>query len=582
MKRVLHIAVLLISMGAGRSAGAQCVDHSITITAGTWPDEVSWQLVAPAGGVVASGFAPTVQIVCLPPGCYTMYMFDLFGDGWNGATFTIRVLPGNAVVSTGTLNAGTDGLAQVNIGGGCDPPGCVGYNLTLTGGAYPAEISWNLVGTTSVIATGSAPSTTSICVLPGCYTMQMFDDFGDGWNGATWALTTTAGATVASGTLGTGSIGISTFGLGVPAGTCATQGPVVASDCPQAVNVCTNINFMIDPNGSGSLNEIPPLGSLGNPDLLADDLAYSAWGSDNWGCLRNNEFNSTWMVVNIETGGSLEFIFGGLDTQVGFYDWIMYPYNTNTCSQVSANAVAPVRCNWNGVAFGGTGLVSTIPPGGDVTNYEPPLNVVAGQQYLICFSNWSSVTTTVPLVFGGTAVVSCSPLPVELISFEAIASTERVDLEWVTATESSSLRFDVERSMDHEHWTVIGTLAAAGHSERPTHYRLPDGSPLTGQAYYRLRMLDMDGSYDHSMVLSVFREPGNISCHPNPSNGSFSVHGVSEDAVVEVMDIYGRPVAASLVWDRAGAGHVELDQRKTGWYTIRIGSRTGRLLVVAP
>ncbi|MBK7945366.1 MAG: hypothetical protein IPJ85_08690 [Flavobacteriales bacterium] len=46
--------------------------------------------------------------------------------------------------------------------------------------------------------------------------------------------------------------------------------PVVASDCNQAVNVCTNINFQIDPNGSGSVYEIPPLGSLGNPDFIPD------------------------------------------------------------------------------------------------------------------------------------------------------------------------------------------------------------------------------------------------------------------------------------------------------------------------
>ena len=200
------------------------------------------------------------------------------------------------------------------------------------------------------------------------------------------------------------------------------------------MNICTNISFSIDPNGIGTMNEIPSLGSVGNPLLYWGDGTLSPWGSDNEGCLQNNELNSTWMVVNIAQGGLLEFTFGGLGTQAGFYDWIMYPYSAGTCSDIPANAQAPVTCNWNWVSFGGTGLASTVPGGGDPGNYEPPLAVQTGEQYLICFSNWSSVSTVVPLQFGGTAVVSCEPvvLPIELLSFEAMTITDGVELNWVT------------------------------------------------------------------------------------------------------------------------------------------------------
>jgi hypothetical protein len=173
------------------------------------------------------------------------------------------------------------------------------------------------------------------------------------------------GGVVQGGTLSTGTIGQAVIPLGVPAGSCGSVGPITASDCPDAVNICTNYSWAIDPNGIGAMNEIPPLGSLGNPDLWLGDAVPSAWGSDNWGCLRNNELNSTWMIVNISGSGSLEFTFGGLGTQAGFYDWIMYPYSSVTCAAVMANTVPPIRCNWNAVSFGGTGLASTVPPGGD-------------------------------------------------------------------------------------------------------------------------------------------------------------------------------------------------------------------------
>ena len=569
MRSALYIAVLALGFGSSIALTAQCTNHTITITSGTFPGEVSWQLVAPGGGVVASGFAPTTVTVCLPVGCYTMYMFDSFGDGWNGATFTVRVQPSNAVVSSGTLGSGSAGQAQVNIGGGCNPPGCVSYNLTITAGTFPGEISWNLVGTTSIITSGFAPMTASVCILPGCYTMQMFDDFGDGWNGATWTLATTGGVTISSGTLGTGTIGSTTFAVGVPPANCAST-VVTASDCAQAVNVCTNIAFQIDPNGAGSLNEIPPLGSLGNPNLIPDFIN-SAWGTDNWGCLRNNELNSTWMVVNIQTGGSLEFIFGGLGTQAGFYDWIMYPYSASACSQVIGNTLAPVRCNWNGVSYGGTGLVSSIPPGGDVTNYEPPLNVLTGQRYLICFSNWSSVTTSVPLVFGGTAVVSCTPLPVELIAFDATVGGARVSLEWTTASELNSLHFEVERSADMVAWEKIDHVQAMGNAHAQTGYASTDHAPLPGMSYYRLRMVDLDGSFTLSPVRSVRMTEDKLVCHPNPTCGSFTVLDVPEGATIEVLDMLGRSIAVEVRMDPLRKASVDLRSPAPGLYTVRMG-----------
>lgn len=349
--------------------------------------------------------------------------------------------------------------------------------------------------------------------------------------------------------------------------------PVVASDCNQAVNVCTNINFQIDPNGFGSVYEIPPLGSLGNPDYGIFSLVppyYNPWGTTNEGCLRAGELNSTWMVVNVLTGGSLTFTFGGLGTQTGFYDWIMYPYNANACAQVAANQLAPVRCNWNGVSFGGTGLAAPPPAGGNATNFEPPLNVGSQTQWLICFSNWSSVTTAVPLQFGGTAVVSCSPLPMELMLFDAVIEGRTVALEWLTLSENLSSRFVVERSADGLDWTDIAMVPAAGESQQPLVYKITDGNPLQGTSYYRLRMIDLDGGFQHSLVRSVTMKHASLSIIPNPAQGRFVVHGVAEGAEVRLIDPLGRVVAASLSRAADSAVEVEPLSASPGVYTIQV------------
>lgn len=564
--RIMLAACAAWSMGA---ASAQCTTYTITVGGGAFDYEIDWELVNDMGTVVASGIAPQTVAVCLPNGCYTMYMYDLFGDGWNGATFNIKVQPANTTVSSGTMVNNNFGTAQVNLGGGCGGGNCSNYTLSVTGGSYPTEISWNLISGVLIVGTGFAPSTQTLCLDTGCFVMQMFDQFGDGWNGATWTLTNSGGTTVGSGTLGTGTIGQQMIDLSPTTG-CASSGPVVASDCPQAVNICTNYSWSVDPNGSGALNEIPPLGSIGNPDLQPGGAA-SAWGTDNWGCLRSNELNSTWMIVNISGSGSLEFTFGGLGSQAGFYDWIMYPYNASACAQVMANQVPPVRCNWNGVSFGGTGLAATTPPGGDPTNYEPPLNVLAGQQYIICFSNWSSVTTSVPLEFGGTATVSCTTviLPLELTAFTAEQEVATVRLRWTTATEQNTAHFAIERKSGAGDWAVIGELSASGTSQHENRYDFTDHTAEAGHNYYRLHMVDTDGSSTWSPTVHALFRPLGPSVYPNPASGGFWVR--AGESAFTIVDAMGRAVPHRVARVRGDACEVSLPQGSRGVFTVLIG-----------
>lgn len=482
------------------------------------------------------------------------------------------------------------------------PPGaCTAVNipsLPVTGQAVVCHAS-NLIGSANVTSFCGTASNLYLGGNEALYTVTptVTQNYVINYGGQTWSsIWVFSGACPAAGGTCVGSVSNSTatqtlsvaMTAGVqywilfdtwptPASPCpgtfsisAVPPPVVASDCNQAVNVCTNINFQIDPNGFGSVYEIPPLGSLGNPDFLAGDFVSSPWGTDNWGCLRAGELNSTWMIVNVLTGGTLEFTFGGLGTQTGFYDWIMYPYNASACAQVAGNLMAPVRCNWNGVSYGGTGLSATVPPGGDPSNFEPPLNVAAMTQWLICFSNWSSVTTAVPLQFGGTAVVSCSPLPMELVSFEAVALAGRVELEWLTVSESGSSRFVVERSHDAQAWVDLMELPAAGASQGPRLYKATDTAPLHGVSYYRIRMVDLDGSHAHSPVRGV-ELPRAHAVVPNPAKGSFTVMGIAHGALLELHDALGRQVPIART-DGPSTGSATIDPlaARHGVYILRV------------
>ena len=198
---------------------------------------------------------------------------------------------------------------------------------------------------------------------------------------------------------------------------------VTAADCPNAVNICQNASFAIDPNGPGAIAELQS-GTFSNPS--------SNPGSSNSGCLLAGELNPTWMIINVAGTGMLEFSFGA-DGGFGCLDWIMWPYTSNTCTQILQNQIAPVRCNWNGMCESFTGMAAVLPPGGTASNFEPPLSVVAGEQYLVCLSNYSSQTTNVPMNFFGTANISCNTVITVSVNSETICPGETVTLTAVAS-----------------------------------------------------------------------------------------------------------------------------------------------------
>ncbi|MFN4233606.1 MAG: T9SS type A sorting domain-containing protein [Bacteroidia bacterium] len=179
------------------------------------------------------------------------------------------------------------------------------------------------------------------------------------------------------------------------------------SDCITAVPVCTNDTILLLPNtGSGNIIDFTSINhSVSNPTINP--------ASTNLGCLLSGELNSYWVLIHIGSNGTLEFDMGA-GIQNGPLDWIMWKYDTATCSGIFNNTLAPVRCNWNSSSMGcGTGIgpVPSYASGFSCnTNYEPTLNVLSGESYILCISNYFNDTVQLPINFTGTAQILCSPL----------------------------------------------------------------------------------------------------------------------------------------------------------------------------
>jgi hypothetical protein len=104
----------------------------------------------------------------------------------------------------------------------------------------------------------------------------------------------------------------------------------------------------------------------------------------------------------------------------------------------------------------------------------------------------------------------CPPpptLPVTLTNFNARYEGDgKSVLEWNTETEVNNDRFEIQRSVDGQNFSTIGTLAGSGTTSHTVKYTyLDQGVDALGAdlVYYRLRQVDIDGKSELSQVVMV-------------------------------------------------------------------------------
>jgi hypothetical protein len=146
----------------------------------------------------------------------------------------------------------------------------------------------------------------------------------------------------------------------------------------------------------------------------------------------------------------------------------------------------------------------------------------------------------------GTRNPGSSPLPIELLSFDAKPNDNHVDLNWTTATEINNDFFTIEKSTDASTFESVGTVKGAGNSNTVLNYSMEDNNPVKGISYYRLKQTDFDGKFTYSNTRAVKFDYENFTFNifPNPTtveniNLSFKENS-NEEILVVVYDANGK------------------------------------------
>jgi hypothetical protein len=346
----------------------------------------------------------------------------------------------------------------------------VGDRLTVVNGASGSNVLPQLwagrgtLGAPNPLPPASWPVLTSTDVS-GCLTFRFSSDASG--TGAGWAITLT---TVAS----------------------ASWKAPVNSDCQTAITICNTQNIIATSNGPGLRSNCPA------------------------GCL-GAEYYTNWYVWKVTTAGTMDFT---ITPNLATDDYDFALYKATDCSVMGD----PVRCSFYS-GTGATGLDATESDTEENTTFGNGLvkdvNVAADEYYFLMISDYTKEGTGFRLSFGGSCSISCeSPLPVEMLSFNATCEDDHVAVDWSTATETNNDYFTIERSDDATNWVPVKSVPGAGNSNSVQSYTTTDENPLTGTSYYRLKQTDFNG---HSEVFSPVattcarsRSSAQINYYPNP------------------------------------------------------------------
>lgn len=327
------------------------------------------------------------------------------------------------------------------------------------------------------------------------------------------------------------------------------------------------------------------VGSVTNMDLMFQDASSFNQPLDNWNVgnvtsmfwmfFKASNFNqplNEWDVSKVRDMSNMFYYASNFDQPLnkwnlkslehqtsppsGSYDF-SFGYTAMSCENYSLTLSA-----WAGNPDVPVDIVM------DATTLTYATNASAARDHLINDLGWT---------ISGDVLGTCTILPVRLISFSAQAENNEVKLQWASADERNFKGYSVERSSNAGEWNEIGFVSAKVNGAANAEYAFYDRQPLSGTGYYRLKLVDQDGSFTYSEIRKVtFMGNVSVSVYPNPSRNFVTVTGLAGKSVIRLMDINGRvlqTISASSTTER-----IDVSTLTKGMYNLVIVSGSGQVI----
>lgn len=134
-------------------------------------------------------------------------------------------------------------------------------------------------------------------------------------------------------------------------------------------------------------------------------------------------------------------------------------------------------------------------------------------------------------------VLNSTPLPLGPDDFNVTKEAAAVRISWHNAAETPGSQYLVARSADGKTFETIATVAASGKESR---YTYEDRAYKSGDNYYRLTLVDRNGTATVSKVKQIFIKAAKlVEVYPNPASGTVKCSGLAAGDIVNVYNATG-------------------------------------------
>jgi len=317
--------------------------------------------------------------------------------------------------------------------------------------------------------------------------------------------------------------------------------------------------------GSGcvALSAINTLASLHIGSTSIGDLgaAYDAGGLCGiWWCTNTHKRVQSPLISTVgKTGITISFNYIELG-QTTSDDMYAVQYSTNggttwtTLSNPAKTTCCGGACNGSLQGKWSTFTSATLPVAAE--------NIANFRLAFVWKNNDDGVGADPSFAMDNLTLSSTAVLPIELVDFTYVVESGITNLIWKTASEKNSSHYEIQKSEDGVGFMTIGKVDAAFNSSHMSYYSFKDNSMNDEIVYYRLKIVDTDGTYQFSKRVVI--EPGSDLSNNYYINDSKKLvikrnyFQANDIEYVSIIDTEGKTVANYSLTDVIREDHAEI------------------------
>ena len=186
-----------------------------------------------------------------------------------------------------------------------------------------------------------------------------------------------------------------------------------------------------------------------------------------------------------------------------------------------------------------------------------------------------------------------SVMPIHLIKFTATLQDQTTHLLWTADNEQNFSHYEIQRSTNSREFNKVGSVQSKKRSEK-NEYSFEDFTPLpfgdgsVKSIYYRLKMVDNDGTFTYSNIAQIKLPVKNgFTVYPNPATTAAQLQfskPLTGKANLTMTDATGKTVLTTVFNGPSSMVSIATINLPAGIYRVKVmsesGTFTGQVVVI--